>query len=219
LVRTGVPQERVEIIPDGVEIPGLLPDNALRARARAAWGFGADEFVVGHLGACTHEKGQGLAVEASRLLARKLPQVRLLLAGDVSGPAREALPANVRVLGYPEDLEEFWAGLDLYLMPSRAEGLGSSALLAMAHGLAVVATRVGGLPEIVEEGRTGWLVPADCPVALAEAIEEAASDPTVLAQFGLKARETARLFSSDIMLDRTEALYRRLLAGTVETTR
>jgi len=109
-------------------------------------------------------------------------------------------------------LADFFAGLDLFIMPSRAEGLGSSALMAMAYGCAVVASRVGGLPEVVEEGRTGWLVPAESPRDLADAIAAAASDRARLNQFGANARERARQFSSDIMRERSEALYMRLLA-------
>jgi glycosyltransferase involved in cell wall biosynthesis len=82
----------------------------------------------------------------------------------------------------------------------------------MAYGLPVVASRVGGLPEIIVEGETGWLVPPGSPSELAEAIAAGASDRDRLRQFSLKARERARLFSADIMLARTEALYDRLLS-------
>jgi L-malate glycosyltransferase len=211
LLEAGVSDAKIAVIPDGIEIPEALPDGALRACARARWGFGADEFVVGHLGASSHEKGRAVAIEAARLLAGKWPRARLVLAGlDEPSPSC-VVPPNVRHLGYQENLGEFFAGLDLYMMPSRAEGLGSSALLAMAHGLAVVATKVGGLPEIVAEGRTGWLIPPDSPLALAEAITDAASGPAVRAEFGRQARERARQFSSDIMVDRTIGLYQRLL--------
>jgi glycosyltransferase involved in cell wall biosynthesis len=121
---------------------------------------------------------------------------------------------RVRLLGYLENISEFLAGLDLFIMPSRAEGLGSAVLLAMTAGLAVVASRVGGLPEVVEEGETGWLVPPNSASALAEAIVAAASDRKRLGELGLRARERARQFSSDIMIERTEALYRRLLSET-----
>ena len=124
---------------------------------------------------------------------------------------------RVGLPGYVENLSEFFAGLDLYVMPSLAEGLGSSVLLAMAHGLAVVASRIGGLPEVVEEGSTGWLVAPEpggavSPAALAGAIAAAASDRQRLREFGAEARKGARQFSSDIMVARTEALYKRLLA-------
>lgn len=219
LVSSGVPAAKIAVIPDGIELPAELPPAEVRRRVRAAWGFGDREFVVGHVGAFTPEKGQDIALEAALLLTEMLPQARLALAGE--GPLRAALrleekvgPAEgcVRLLGYVEELPEFFAALDLFIMPSRAEGLGSSALLAMAHGLAVVASRVGGLPEVVEEGSSGWLVPPDSPQALAEAIVAAASDRARLSRFSANARARARQFSSDIMRERTEALYRRLLA-------
>ncbi|MGO9269198.1 MAG: glycosyltransferase family 4 protein [Terriglobia bacterium] len=211
LLEAGVPDANIAVIPDGIEVPEVLAEGAVRACVRARWGFGAEEFVVGHLGASSQEKGQAVALEAAPILAGKCPQARLVLAGADPPRAEEAVPPNVRWLGYQEDVRGFFAGLDLYMMPSRHEGLGSSALLAMAHGLAVIATRVGGLPEIVAEGRTGWLIRPGSPLALAEAITDAASDPTVLAEFGRQARERARLFSSDMMVDRTVGLYRRLL--------
>jgi len=98
-------------------------------------------------------------------------------------------------------------------MPSRAEGLGSSTLIAMAHGLPVVATRVGGLPEIVESGRTGWLVDPESPQALAAVVRCTASDRARLRDFGVQARKRAQQFSSDKMVERTKAFYDRVLAG------
>jgi len=123
---------------------------------------------------------------------------------------------RVRRLGSIDNLADFFAGLDLYAMPSRAEGLGSAALLAMAHGVPVVATRVGGLPEVVEDGRTGWLVPADSPAALADVIISAASDRTRLRTLGFQARERAKQYASDVMVERTEALYYRLARAIIK---
>jgi len=212
LLDAGVPEANIAVIPDGIEIPEVLAEGSVRAGVRARWGFGADEFVVGHLGASSYEKGQAVALEAAQILAGKCPKARLVLTSGDSPPA-QAVPSNVRWLGYQEDLREFFGGLDLYMMPSHAEGLGSSALLAMAHGLAVVATRVGGLPEIVAEGRTGWLIPPGSPLALAEAILHAASDRSLLCQFGACARARARQFTVDTLVARTEEVYARLVAG------
>ena len=220
LIRSQVPESMIELIPDGIEIPPELASITTRAEARARWGFGEDEFLVGHLGAFTLEKGQEVALEAFRLLIKSLPQARLLLAGE--GPTLEdleiaqrckALGDRVRLCGAIENLAEFFPALDLFVMPSKSEGLGSSALMAMSYGLPVVASRVGGLPEVVAEARTGWLVEPASPSALANAILAAASDRARLEQWGLNGRERARQFSVDIMMERTEALYCRLVFG------
>ena len=112
-----------------------------------------------------------------------------------------------------ENLAEFFPGLDLFLMPSKAEGLGSSALWAMAYGLPVVATRVGGLPEIVVENETGWLIPPGSPQELADALLLASRDRAKLVEFGRNGRKRADGFSAAIMVSRTEALYYRLVSG------
>ena len=125
---------------------------------------------VGLLGASTPEKGQDLALAAIALLAEKLPKARLVLAGDETAEPGGSLIyeagrecTRILRLGPIENLASFFPALDLFVMPSKAEGLGSSALWAMAYGLPVVATRVGGLPEIVVENETGWLIPPDSP--------------------------------------------------------
>jgi glycosyltransferase involved in cell wall biosynthesis len=208
------------LIPDGIEIPPALPSTETRCRLRAQWGFGENEFLIGHLGAFAPEKGQEVALEAFQLLTKRLPHARLLLAGE--GPtlgdseiirSLEALGDRVRLCGGIENPAEFFPALDLFVMPSKSEGLGSSALMAMSYGLPIVASRVGGLPEIVEEARTGWLIEPASPTALANAILAAASDQPRLRQWGLNGRERARQFSVEMMVDRTEALYCRLLCG------
>jgi glycosyltransferase involved in cell wall biosynthesis len=218
LVSSGIAPAKITVIRDGVEIPGQLPDAVMRARARVKWGLDPKAFVIGHAGAFTPEKGQDVLLEAFLRFDAPTPRsARLLLAGD--GPERGSTRINglldragdsMRWVGWIEDLAPFFAALDLYVMPSRAEGLGSSALLAMAHGLPVVASRVGGLPEVVDEGKTGWLVPPDSPADLAGVLATAASDPQRLKQFGERGRQRAAEFSSDIMIQHTESLYVRL---------
>ena len=216
-IECGIPRSKIELIPDGIEIPPELPSKDIRANARTRWGFAESEFLIGHLGAFTPEKGQEVALQAFQLVRERLPQARLLLAGE--GPtlrnpgirqACEALGDRVRLCGAVQELPEFFSALDLFIMPSRSEGLGSSALIAMSYGLPVVASCVGGLAEVVEEARTGWLIEPASPAALAEALVAAAGDRARLRQMGLNGRERARLFSVDIMVQRTEALYRRL---------
>lgn len=218
LTAGGVPAAKIQVIPDGIEIPPELPSPDERARHRRLLDLKDNDFVVGHIGAFTPEKGQDLAMEAIRRTAEKLSSVRLLLAGDGPLPTMtrirqqaRAMGDRVRILGNLEELTGFFAALDFFIMPSRAEGLGSAALLAMAHGKAVIASRVGGLPEVVEEGRTGWLVTPGSAEALAEAIFVAASDRERLSAYGEAGRKRARQFSSAIMVARTEEVYSHLL--------
>jgi glycosyltransferase involved in cell wall biosynthesis len=172
------------------------------------------------LGASTPEKGHDVALSAFALLTEKLPSARLVLAGDAaaipdSKLMNNARPEGARVLrlGPIVNLAEFFPALDLFVMPSKAEGLGSSALWAMAYGLPVVATRVGGLPEIVVENETGWLIPSASPQALADAILLASYDRAKQVEFGRNGRKRAEEFSAAIMVSRTEALYYRLISG------
>jgi glycosyltransferase involved in cell wall biosynthesis len=224
LVSSGIAWRKIELIPDGIEIPLDLPDASMRAQARREWGLDSEAFVIGHAGAFTAEKGQDVLLQAFLQAAAVMPGAQLLLAGV--GPLRDSpkfsallgkAQGRARLLGWMEDLTPFFAAIDLYVMPSRAEGLGSSALLAMAHGLPVAASRVGGLSEVVEEGRTGWLVPPDSPPAFAEILVTVASDRDRLRRWGLRGRERACAFGSDIMVSRTEALYRRLMGLTEGT--
>lgn len=219
VIQSGVPGENIEVIPDGIDIPRELPGPDVRKRARTQWGFEENDFVVGHLGTFTAEKGQELAVEAILQLQERIPEARLFLVGH--GPFRTAAALvsklkeardAVRLENFVENPAEFFAALDLFIMPSRSEGLGSSVLLAMAYGLPVVATRVGGLPEVVEEGVTGWLVEPGSARHLAQGIAEAYSDGARRREFGARARERVQKFSSAIMVERTESFYQRLAA-------
>lgn len=215
---TGIPPEMINVIPDGIEVPDCLPDTATRLATRTKWGLSEREFAVGLLGNFSPEKGQDLAIGAFEILARQLPHAKLVLGGDISAVdlatstlAEAVSGGQVLLAGYQENLFDFFAGLDLYIMPSRSEGLGSAALLAMAHGIPVIATRVGGLPEIVQEGCTGWLVAPESSEALANALVTASSNPSYLKELGSKARERAKGFSAEVMIQRTEALYKRLI--------
>ncbi len=227
LLATGVPDSHIEVIVPGIEMPNELPGKDERAAARARWGFSIDDFVIGHAAAFTHEKGQDVALQAALLLAPRLPRARMLLAGD--GPERSqpdmaelARQASgiAQLPGFVDDLNQFYAALDLFIMPSRSEAWGLTALRAMAYGLPVIASNVGGLPEAIEQGKSGWLVPPESPEALAGVIMEAASDPARLCEFGRNARERAAQFSMERTVERTEQFYLRLLSdATIKDSR
>jgi len=198
-----VPASKVEVIHAGIELPSVLPGAPPH-----------HYFVIGHMGAFTHEKGQDVAIAALKLLRGKLPGARMILAGD--GPLldesrKQARGAAVTFPGFLADRESFYAGLDVFIMPSRSEAWGLAALDAMARGIPVIASDVGGLAEIVSHGDGGWLVPPDDADALAAAIVEAASDRRRLKAAGQAARRRASMFSLQNTVERTAAFYRRML--------
>ena len=216
LVRNGIPAEHVAVITGGIIFPERIGDTAARERMRAKWGLAGDDFVIGHVAAFTSEKGQLDALDALARLIPRHPRMRMILAGD--GPLKEdprmnertqALTGFAQLPGYIKPDAEFYAGLDLFLVNSTAEALGLSALYAMAHEVPVIASNVGGLPEVV--GDTGWLIPPGDVGALVAAIEEAEAEREALRARGKRAREHARGFSAEVTAERTEALYHQIL--------
>ena len=151
------------------------------------------------------------------LLEDRIPNLRVILAGE--GPLRPSLmgsaPASVVFPGYVDDPARFYPALDLFLMPSRSEAWGLAALGAMAQGVPVIASATGGLNEMIELGVSGWLVPPNDPVALADAIHHAYSNPDDLRKIGLRARERAGALSTQAMATSMESFYRRILAERI----
>jgi glycosyltransferase involved in cell wall biosynthesis len=208
LIETGVPGSKIEVIHTGIEMP---PQPA--PRDRLTFGLNETDFVVGHMGAFTKEKGQDVAVAAANLLRESMPYARFLLAGDgiLLNEMRRRAPETVTFPGFVANHAAFFGALNVFIMPSRSEAWGMAALEAMAHGVPVIASDVGGLPEIVEPDNGGWLVPAGDPAALARAIMEAASSPYRLYEQGQKALKRAQLFSVGAMVEQTEAFYLRFV--------
>lgn len=222
LVRAGIPAAKVCVIHDGISIPAQIPGILAQTEARRGFGLAASDFVIGHAGAFMPEKGQEIAIQAFRLVRPRLGRARLLLAGD--GPLKPILEeryclkdpgSGVTLCGYLDDLGALMSAIDLFVMPSLAEGLGSAALIAMAYGKPVVASRTGGLPEIVKPGETGWLVPPGDPGLLAEAWVGIASNPKVLLQLGANALKQAGMFTDDILVKNTEDFYCQVLLGSL----
>jgi sugar transferase (PEP-CTERM/EpsH1 system associated) len=163
------------------------------------------------------EKDQEMLLRSVALLRDALPEVRLEIAGD--GPRRAALEAlsaelglqnRVRFLGEVQDVPALLARGSVFVLSSLTEGMSLTLLEAMASGLPVVATRVGGNPEVVVDGETGVLVPSGQPEELARALQAVLQDPRRAAQFGLAARKRVEShFDVRRMVAEYEALYAR----------
>jgi glycosyltransferase involved in cell wall biosynthesis len=175
--------------------------------------------VIGFAGRLAPIKGVDDLIRAIAILRTELPEIGLEIAGD--GPERGALEelvqssgldAHVTFLGWQSDLAPAFKRWAMFVQPSLSEGFGVSALEAMATGLPVIATAVGGIPELVVAGETGLLVPPRDPNRLAGALRELLRDRDRRSAFGANGRARVSTdFSVNRMVTEIEAIYDRLL--------
>ena len=213
LIRSvGIRPDRVTQIYNGVDLRRFHPGDGSRPLLGPQGFVPPDALVVGTVGRIEAVKDQITLVKAFLHLLEQEPEarknLRLVIIGD--GPLRmeaEKLlkDANADRLawlpGERNDIPEIMRGLDLFVLPSLREGISNTILEAMASGLPVVATRVGGNPELVEEEKTGMLVPASDPVAMAEAIWKYANNLEMLIRLGQAGRKKAEIqFSIEKMV-------------------
>ncbi len=207
------------VIPVGLELDHLAtpPD---RREARDRLRLPSDGPLVGIVGRLVPIKDHGTFLQAAARIAAARPDVTFVVAGDgelretLERRARGLLGERARFLGWVSDLPSLYAALDVVVLTSRNEGTPVSLIEAGAAGRPLVATRVGGVPEVVADGRTGLLVPPADPPAVAGAIERLLADPSLATDMGQRARaEMAERFSATRLADDLAALYELLLAG------
>jgi len=205
------PPARLRVIPNGIRLGRFRPDPAVRAAVRAELGIPADAWVVGTVGRIDEFKNQGLLVDAAA--ARLSERYRVVIVGD--GPMREELarraPAFVTLTGRRMDVDRLLPAFDVFALTSKSEGLPLVVPEAMAAGLPVIATAVGGLPDVVDDGVTGYVVPVDA-IAVTAALDRLAGDHPGARAMGARAREVALArYAADRMLDDYLALYASVL--------
>ena len=209
----GFDRSRIHTIRNGVDTGRF--DTAGRAAARRDLEIGEDVVAIGTVGRLVAVKDQATLLSAFAQTFQRQSNAQLCLAGD--GPLKDALQQQarqlgierqVRFLGHRPDVQRVLAALDIFVLSSTSEGMSNTILEAMASGLPVVATAVGGADELVLEGKTGLLVPAGQPGLLAEALVSLAADSERRASMGRSARERALTeFSVARMIADYEKLY------------
>lgn len=220
LVAGGVPAGKISVIRSGVRLAEVSAAEAQRVRRELGL---EDGILVGAAGRLSAEKGFDCFTRAASRVHAVEPAARFVLAGE--GPMRAGLERTVGeaglegvfvFAGYRREITALLAAMDVGVVPSRREGLGLVLLELMALGKPVVATRTGGIPEVVVDGVSGLLVEPDDAAALAGAVLAIVRDPGLARRLGAAARERVSAeFSVQSMVRETERLYRRC-AGCTE---
>ena len=218
--RTGIAAKRVVTIHNGID-----PDDFRRRQpiesARGQLGLPRDAVVLGGLGRLDPAKGFGDLVEALALLHTEFPQLYVAIAG--AGPLRESLAALAAarsvasrfiLLGFQPDVNLVLDACDVFVLPSLCEALPFALLEAMAHELPAVGTGVGGVPEVIVPGETGFVTPPRDPQALAAALRPLVASAQLRERLGRAGRERVqRHFHERDMIRKTVDVYRELVRG------
>jgi len=210
----GLKSRQVVTIPTGIDLTRFNPAMA-GGNFREAEHIAPDVPLVGTVAILRRKKGHHVLLEAIPAVLKEVPDALFVFAGN--GPQTENIEAqiqklgigkNVRLLGLRKDVEAILRGIDLFVLPTFQEALGTSILEASAMERAVISTRVGGVPEVVDEGETGLLVEADNAGELAEAIIKLLKNPGLRAKMGKAGKKLVEKdFSTTRMVERLHKLY------------
>jgi len=216
LVGDGVPSARTVTVHEGIDIERV--QSAEPANLHGEFWLPHHAPVVGNVAALVPHKGQRHLIEAALLVVQQVPDARFIIAGE--GELRPALERQIKdhrlekhvlLAGFRPDVLSLHKAFDVFVMSSVTEGLGTSLLDAMAAGKPIVATRTGGIPEVVADGETGLLVPPRDHEALAAAIVRLLKDETLRERMGDAGRTRAQsLFSAERMIRETLHVYQRV---------
>jgi glycosyltransferase involved in cell wall biosynthesis len=223
LVEQGVKEQKVEVIRNGIVVPPRAERRSGPGLLHKEFGIPVGTPICACIGRVVSGKGIEYYLRAARILADCGRDVRFVLIGARSVQRNyqseiekltDELNIRDRVIfaGQRQDVTELLREVDIVVHPSLTEGLSNVILESMAAAVPVVATQVGGNPELVEDGRTGLLIPAENAGAIADAICSLLDQPEMARAFGARARQRViDEFVIDRMLSRTEALYLRLI--------
>ena len=235
LIDEGYPSGKIRVIRNGARLPASVPEN-MRSKVRAELGIPDTGKVVIMVSRLNPKKGIENLLDAAPEVLSRVPSAWFVIVGDIvlestgqeasyskrlAGRARElGIAERVLFTGLRRDVPRLLSAADISVLPSLSEGLPNAVIEAMAAGLPVVATSVGGIPELIQQGRNGMLVPPGDTAALAESLATVLSNPFLSRRLGEAARLRIQAgFSFEKMFRETVALYRATLAEKEQARR
>jgi glycosyltransferase involved in cell wall biosynthesis len=217
----GVPERRCELIENGIDTTQYCRRESPR-EAKARLGIPAERLVIGAIGRLSREKGFDLLIRATDRLLAKGHDLELIIAGE--GDHRERLAQliaelarqdRVRLLGYHPDVNTLYEAMDVFALSSLREGLPNVVLEAMAMEVPVVATRVAGVPRLIQAEETGLLVELGSADSLADSLERLLSDPELRERLRISGRRAVvTRHGFEVRMGRIRAIYDALLSGS-----
>ncbi len=219
-VKFGVATEgKISVIYQGLELDKLVRDWKSARILGNVFKIGPDTRVVGMVGRLEPVKGSSVFIEAAAHIAKLCPNVKFIIAGEGSLKASMekraqelGISAKVIFAGWRDDIPDIISLMDIMVLPSLNEAVGIALIEAQAEGVPVVASKVGGIPEVVKDKKTGILVPPSDTVAIADAVVSLLGDKPKCAAMGEAGKVWVRgRFRAEDMADKMSALYMRLL--------
>lgn len=218
LVEAGVPREKITTVPTGVDF-SRYDRSTVAGNLRAELGLPAEALLIGTVAILRAKKGHAEILDAVPAVLQRFPNAHFVFAGDGAQTANltdriaaDGLGGRVHLLGLRRDVTNVLASLDAFVLPTHQEALGTAFIEAGAMGLPTVATNVDGVPEVVQDGSTGLLVPVHDGAAIAAALCKLLADPAYRQGMGANAAEfVRRKFSREAMAEGMERLYLQLL--------
>ena len=219
LISTGVPAEKIISVPTGIDLKRFDPARTDLVDMRARFGLAREAFVIGVIAVLRSRKGHRFLLQAVKQLLPEFPPLRLVIVGD--GPQQQnirnlikelGLEQQVLMVGQQDDIPSILKALDAFVLPAQEEALGTALVEATAMGVPVIATRIGGIPEVL--GDAGLLFTVDDVAALVNHLRTLMRSPELAARLRRDGMARARaLYDENLMVRRTEDLYLKALGA------
>lgn len=213
LISRGVPGDKITSVPTGINLKRFDAGRTDLADMRARFGIPRETYVIGIIAVLRRAKGHRFLLQAVKQLAPEFPQIKLLIAG--TGPQEQnirnlikelSLEDHVMMLGHQDDIPSLLKTLDVFVLPAQEEALGTALIEATAMGVPVIATKIGGIPEVL--GEAGLLFVSEDVDALVKHLRTLIRSPELAARMREQGKARAReLYDENLMIRRTEELY------------